>query len=146
NEFGFHLIFLAWNADPRRTKEWHEQTKKTLKNTWMLNYPEKIEDALSAGEMTAFPEFSRETHVCDPFPIPDHWIKWGSVDNGLGGVRDPYCWFKAAISEDGTTYLYYEYTCEKGKGDIVYYSDQAKKFMEDCLIDLTEEGKQEIES
>jgi len=64
NEFGFHLIFLSWNADPRRTKEWHEQTKKTLKNTWMLNYPEKIEDALSAGEMTAFPEFSREIHVC----------------------------------------------------------------------------------
>lgn len=146
NDFGFHLIFLSWKADPRRTKEWHEQTKKTLKNTWMLNYPEKIEDALSAGEMTAFPEFSREIHVCDPFPIPEHWIKWGSVDNGLGGVRDPYCWFKAAISEDGTTYLYYEYTCEKGKGDIVYYSDQAKKFMEDCLIDLTEEGKQEIES
>ena len=48
-------------------------------------------------------------------------------------------------SEDGTVYLYYEYTCEKGKGDIVYYSDQAKKFMEDCMIDITEERVQEID-
>lgn len=145
NDMGFHMIFLAWYADPRRTKEWHEQTKKTLKDSWRLNYPEKIEDALSAGNLTAFPEFSRETHVCEPFPIPEHWIKWGSVDNGLGGPRDPFCWLKAAESEDGTTYVYYEYTTKKGEGDITYYSDQAKKFMSDCLIDLTEEAKQEIE-
>lgn len=145
NDMGFHMIFLAWYADPRRTKEWHEKTKKTLKESWMLNYPEKVEDALSAGEMTAFPEFSREIHVCEPFLIPEHWEKWGSVDNGLGGPRDPFCWFKAALSEDGTTYLYYEYTTEKGKGKITYYSDQAKKFMSDCLIDLSEETKRDIE-
>ncbi|GEM_PF-968048 len=145
NDMGFNLIFLNVFADPRRTKEWYENTKKTLKESWRLNYPEKIEDALSAGEMTAFPEFSREIHVCEPFSIPDHWIKWGAVDNGLGGPRDPFCWFKAALSEDGTTYLYYEYTTEKGKGNIIYYSDQAKKFMSDCFVDLTEEAKQEIE-
>lgn len=146
NDMGFSLTFLAWNADPRRTKAWFENTKKTLKDSWRLNYPEKIEDALSAGDLTAFPEFSRETHICEPFEIPKHWIRWGSVDNGLGGQRDPFCWFKAAISEDGTTYLYYEYSTEKGKGDITYYSDQAMNFMEDCKIDITEEVKQEIES
>lgn len=145
NDMGFHLIFLAWHADPRRTQEWFEQTKKTLKESWRLNYPEKIEDALSAGELTAFPEFSREIHVCEPFPIPEHWLRFGSVDNGLGGPRDPFVWFKAAISEDGTTYLYYEYTTEKGKGEITYYSDQAKKFMNDCKIDLTEQAVNEIQ-
>lgn len=63
-EMGFHLIFLSVFADPRRTKEWYEQTKKTFKNTWRQEYPETIEQALSAGELTAFPEFSRDIHVC----------------------------------------------------------------------------------
>ena len=145
NDIGFNMIFLAWNADPRRTKGWHEDTKKILPDSWKLNYPAKIEDALSAGSLTAFSEFSREIHVCEPFEIPNHWIKWSAVDNGLGGPRDPFCWFKAALSEDGTTYLYYEYTTEKGKGSITYYTDQAKKFMADCTIDTTEQAINEIE-
>lgn len=145
-EMGFHLIFLSVFADIRRTMEWYEQTKKTYKNTWRQEYPEKIEDALSAGDLTAFPEFSREIHVCEPFEIPKHWVRWSSCDNGMGGTRDPYCWLKAAVSEDGTTYVYYEYSTEKGKGDTTYYSDQAAKFMEDCKIDITDEVKQEIES
>ena len=77
--------------------------------------------------------------------IPEHWIRFGSVDNGLGGPRDPFVWFKAAISEDGTTYLYYEYTTKKGKGEITYYSDQAKKFMNDCKIDLSKQAVREIQ-
>lgn len=141
-DMGFNLLFMSVFADPRRTKEWYEQTKKTFKNTWRQEYPENIEQALSAGDLTAFPEFSRDIHVCEPFDIPDHWIRWSSVDNGL---NDPFCWFKAALSEDGITYLYYEYTRDT-KDDKVYYTDQAKKFMEDCKIDITEQTKNEIDS
>ena len=39
-DMGFHLIFLSVFADPRRTREWYEQTKKTFKNTWRQEYPE----------------------------------------------------------------------------------------------------------
>ncbi len=145
NKMGFNLIFLNAFADPRRTIEWYEATKAVLVKTWKQEYPETIEDALSAGNLTAFPEFSRSIHVCEPFEIPDHWIKWASCDNGLGGIRDPFAWYKAALSEDGTTYIYYEYTTEKGKGPMTYYSDQAEKFMKDCTIDVTEQMKQEIE-
>lgn len=140
-KMGFNLIFLNVFADPRRTYEWYEQTKATLPNTWMQEYPETIEQALSAGDLTAFPEFSPSIHVCKPFTIPNHWIKYAAVDNGL---RDPFCWFKLAISEDGTTYVYYEYTKEK-KDPIVYYSDQAEKFMRSCVRDVSEETKQEID-
>ena len=141
-DMGFHLIFLNVFADPRRTREWYEQTKKTFKNTWRQEYPFSIEEALSAGELTAFPEFSRDIHVCDQFEIPEHWIKWGSVDNGL---NDPFCWFKATVSEDGTTYIYYEYTRDR-KDPKVYYTDQAKEFMKDCEINITEQTIQEIDS
>ncbi len=139
----FNLIFLNAFADPRRDAKWYENTKAILKNTWRQEYPMTIEDALSAGNLTAFPEFSASIHVCEPFDIPSHWIKWAAVDNGL---NDPFCWFKAAVDEDGTTYVYYEYSRDKQKDPQVYYSDQAKTFMESCTIEITDEVKEEIDS
>lgn len=141
-DMGFNLIFLNVFADPRRTREWYDQTKKTLKNTWMAEYPETIDQALSAGELTAFPEFSPKIHVCEPFPIPSHWTRWAAVDNGY---RDSFAWYKGAIDEDGTTYIYYEYTRDRQKDPLVHYSDQARKFMSDCTIDITDEVKKEID-
>lgn len=141
-DMGFNLIFLSVFSDPRRTREWYEQTKKTLKNTWMQEYPENISQALSAGELTAFPEFSPSIHVCEPFPIPSHWTRWAAVDNGY---RDSFAWYKGAIDEDGNTYVYYEYTRDRQKDSLVHYSDQARKFMADCIIDITEQTKKEID-
>jgi len=140
-KMGFNLIFLNCFADIRRNQEWLERTKATLKNTWQIEYPVKLTDALSAGNLTAFGEFDPKIHVCEPFEIPKHWIKWSSTDNGL---RDPFCWFKLAVDEDGTTYVYYEYTRDKNKDPIVYYKDQAEKFMQDCMIDVTDKYNDEI--
>lgn len=140
-KMGFNLIFLNALADPRRDLKWHEKTKAVLANTWQLEYPMTITDALSAGNLTAFPEFDPKIHVCEPFPIPSHWIKFAAVDSGL---RDPFCWLKFAINEEGITYVYYEYTRDKLKDPQIYYSDQAEKFMRDCLTDVTEQTKQEI--
>ena len=144
-KMNFNLLFLAWNADPRRDQKFYEESKAVLKNTYRQEYPTTVYDALSAGDKTAFSEFDPNIHVCEHFEIPEHWLKFASCDNGLGGIRDPYYWAKFAVSEDGTTYLYYEYTCEKGKGDITYYSDQAKKFMNDCLIDVTDDFRQDVD-
>ena len=142
SDMGFNLIFLNVFADPRRTQQWYEETKKTLKSTWQQEYPETIHQALSAGELTAFPEFSPSIHVCEPFEIPTHWIRWGSVDNGYS---DPFAWYKFAIDEDGTIYVYYEYTRDRNKDSKIHYSEQARKFMKDCMIDTTEESIKEIE-
>lgn len=142
NSMMFNLIFLSVFADPRRTQEWYAETKGTLKNTWMQEYPETIHQALSAGELTAFPEFSPSIHVCEPFPIPDHWVRWFAVDNGY---NDPFVWYKGAISEDGQIFVYYEYTRDKNKDEKVHYSDQARKFMESCKIDATEIAREQVE-
>ena len=83
-----------------------------------------VTDALSAGILTAFPEFDPKVHVCDDFTIPEHWIKWGSCDNGY---RDPFAWYKFAIDEDGTTYIYYEYTRDKLKDPIINYKGPSRK-------------------
>lgn len=140
-KMGFNLIFLNALADPRRDIAWYEKTKAVLPNTWQLEYPMTITDALSAGNLTAFPEFDPKIHVCEPFPIPSHWKKWAAVDNGY---IDPFVWIKGAIDEEGNIYVYYEYSRDRNKDPKVHYTDQAKKFMEDCIIDITDEVIQDI--
>jgi len=121
----FTPIFLPWNTDPRRTQEWYEQTIKDLPRSYMAEYPATPEEAFSAGEGTAFPEFSREIHVCQPFAIPKHWKRFASCDNGY---RDPFAWYWYAVSEDGQVFVYREYTRNR-EDEPVYYTDQGAEFM-----------------
>ncbi len=120
----FARVFLPWNTDPRRTQEWYEQTRKDLgEQKTKEEYPNTPEEAFSAAEGVAFPEFSYDLHVVDPFKIPDHWRKWRSADNGY---TDPFAWYWFAVDEFGTVYVYREYTRDP-KDPKVSYSDQAKQ-------------------
>jgi phage terminase large subunit len=74
------------------------------------------------GERVAFPEFNRDLHVCVPFKIPANWVKWISIDNGY---TDPFAVYWYALSEDGTVYVYRQYTRLHNE-EKIYYSDQAK--------------------
>ncbi len=123
DEYGFTRLFLPWAVDPRRTQTWYECAKKALPHSWRQEYPATVEDALSAGEDTAFPEFSEAIHVCDDFTPPEHWRRWRALDNGYA---DPFAWYWFAVSEDGTVYIYREYTRTPGQ-DKVVYSDQARE-------------------
>lgn len=126
---GFHLIFISVWADPKRDGEWYAQTKATMPDSWMQEYPETLEQALSAGERTALPEFSKEVHVCKTFDPPRHWPRWMGMDNGYD---DPFAWYKFAVNESGTVFVYYEYSRKKHeKETVVSYTDQAKKVWED---------------
>lgn len=133
----FKAIFLPWWTDPRRTPEWYDDTKKNLPSSYMQEYPATPEEAFSAGEGTAFPEFSREIHVCEPFPIPHHWRRWKCLDNGYD---DPFYWGWLTVSETGTVYLYREFTRDREEPKMTY-SDQARKVKElSTYIDI-EDGE-----
>ena len=136
-ENGFKGIFLPWTTDPRRTPEWYEQTKNALPTTYLTEYPSTPEDAFSGGEGVAFPEFTRDIHVCKPFTIPYWWKKWRSNDPGY---TDPFVWYCYAASEDGKVYVYREYTREPGTPRVPY-SEQAKELTKRCVT-LDEEGKE----
>jgi len=126
---GFHLIFISVWADPKRDNDWYQQTKQTMPDTWMQEYPETLEQAMSAGKRTALPEFSRSVHVCETFTPPEHWPRWMGADNGY---NDPFCWYKFAINEDGIVFIYYEFTRKKNDATTVLgYSDQAAKVWAD---------------
>jgi hypothetical protein len=122
----FNRIFLSWRTDPRRTDEWYEQTKKDLPSSYKAEYPNTPEEAFEAAEGVAFGEFSEDIHVCKPFPIPEFWNKWRSVDNGY---TDPFAWYWFAVDTDGIVYIYREFTRDT-KDPKINYSDQAKKAVE----------------
>lgn len=130
---GFHKIFRNCFTDPRRDEEWYEKTAATMRGKMQQEFPRTEEEALSAGENVSFPEFSEEIHVCEPFEIPAHWRRWASVDNGY---NDPFAWYKAAVSEDGTVYIYYEYSRWREEPKVIY-SDQASIFANSMIYKNT---------
>lgn len=121
----FTSIFVSWRARPDRTDAWYEETKKAMAKDrkYMQEFPATPEEAFSAGEATAFPEWSEDIHVYEDFPIPRHWKKWMSCDNGHA---DPFAWYWYAVDEDGQVYVYREYSRER-EDERVHYSDQARE-------------------
>ena len=106
----FNTVFIPWSANPDRTEEWYEQTKRDNPDTYMHDYPATPEEAVFKGDDVAFPEFAREKHVCETFEPPSHWRRFIACDNGYS---DPFYWLFMAIDEDGIVYAYKEYTREK---------------------------------
>jgi hypothetical protein len=130
----FSRVFLPWSTDPRRTPEWYEQTKKDMgEHLTKTEYPNTPEEAFEAAEGVAFPEYSYDIHVIKPFDIPKSWAKWRSVDNGY---TDPFAWYWFAVNEQGTVFIYREFTREP-KDEKLIYTDQAKK-----VVELT--GREEV--
>lgn len=98
------------------------------------NLPEDRKRAMLYGDWDVFegqyfPEFRRETHVCEAFPIPAHWQRYRALDYGFDMLA--VGWF--AVDENGTAYLYKEF-CEGkdlGEGhDGLILSDAANAILE----------------
>ena len=98
------------------------------------NLPEDRKRAMLYGDWDVFegqyfPEFRRETHVCEAFPIPEHWTRYKALDYGFDMLAVGWI----AVSEDGTAYMYKEY-CEGkdlGEGhDGLILSDAANAILE----------------
>lgn len=105
---GFFFVFLPWDADPRRTREWYEATKAAMPNTYRADYPATPEEAFTVGEGAFFAEWDPEIHVpfdADWYP-PPHWKIVRVYDPGF--VSRACCkWY--AISPDGYAVCYREY-------------------------------------
>lgn len=104
---GFHPVFLPWHADPRRTREWYEATKRAQPHTYRSEYPATPEDAFTVGEGAAFTEWDATVHVVfgpDWYP-PAGWRLVRAYD---GGWNRACCkWY--AIDPDGNAVCYREY-------------------------------------
>ena len=136
----FKTVFLSWRTDPRRDDAWYEDTKLNMPTSYLQEYPSTPEEAFSAGEGAAFPEFSRTVHVCKPFRIPEYWKRWRSNDPGY---TDPFAWYWFAASEDGQVFMYREYTRIPADPKVVY-SDQARE-VDRLSVMVDEDGEEQKE-
>lgn len=72
--------------------------------------PEHMRRAHRYGDWDAlsgvyFPEFSESKHVCAPFRIPQHWLRYRAFDYGL----DMLACYWIAIDPNGRSYIYREF-------------------------------------
>ncbi len=92
----------------------------------LLALPENQKRALLYGDWNIFegqyfPEFSEEIHVTDPFPIPESYRRYRTIDYGLD--RLACLWI--ALSPEGEIYVYRE-LCESN----LIISEAAKRIRE----------------
>ena len=77
--------------------------------TMLDNLPENIRKAHRDGDWNAlagqyFPEFDRQIHTVEPFPIPDGWRRYRAFDYGL----DCFACLWIAVDFKGRCYVYRE--------------------------------------
>lgn len=108
SENGWHPIFLAWKADPRRDAEWYEMTKKMFPHSYRREYPSTPEEAFTVGQGAAFEEWDEDIHVPhdkDWYPPPG-WKLFRVYDSGYA-TRAACLW--GALNNDGGAVIYREY-------------------------------------
>jgi len=54
----------------------------------------------------AYTEFDQSVHVVEPFPLPDHWLRFESMDHG---AASPTAWLAFAVDEDGNCVVFDEH-------------------------------------
>ena len=123
---GISRIFLPAKIDDNKFLMANDPTYKDR----LRALGEDQQKALLLGEWDIydgqyFTEFSRDRHVCQPFPIPEGWRKYRALDYGLD--RLACLWI--AVDPDRRCYVYRE-KCESN----LIISDAAK-----AICELTDE-------
>lgn len=79
---GFKKIFLPWDSDPRRTPKWYDDTRLTMGDGVMGEYPATVEEAFAIPGGAFFMEFRSDIHLQEAIEIPEWYIKYRSMDYG----------------------------------------------------------------
>jgi hypothetical protein len=95
-----------------------------LKSLPEIKRKQWLEGDWTAFEGSAFPEFNLDVHVCEPFPIPNNWIKYRAAD---WGYSTPFCVLWIAADYNNNLYVYREFY---GKGLTADVFAQKVRFME----------------
>lgn len=103
-DYAFIQAFVADNPaliknDPNYIRRLEAEPNEALRRAFLLG-----DWDIFAGQF--FTEISREVHFIKPFPIPDHWERFGAYDFGFNHPA-AFGWF--ANDEDGNTYMYREF-------------------------------------
>jgi hypothetical protein len=75
-----------------------------------------------------FEEWNKEVHVCQPFDIPDDWVKWFAVDIGYK-THESVCLWLAQNPETGVVYVYREFGTKEHVTEV--FVERIKEFSHD---------------
>ena len=89
---GFNMLFLPWDADPRRSLEWYEQTKRAMGDLIMQEYPATVEEALTIPGGAFFPEVKRHIHIKPIQVDTDGYRRYVCIDYGLDMLSAHWVW------------------------------------------------------
>lgn len=89
---------ILMENDPEYVRKLEAEPNEALRRAYLFG-----DWDIFAGQF--FGEISREVHFIKPFPIPEHWERFGAYDFGFNHPA-AFGWF--ANDEDGNTYLYRE--------------------------------------
>lgn len=104
NDNGFAKIFLGCFADPSRTQEWYEKTKKAMKGDITQEYPRTVEEALKVPGGSYFPEVSVDTHIVKELS-DGNVIRYVILDYGFDMLSVHW----VEVDENGNAILYREF-------------------------------------
>ncbi len=110
--------------------------------------PEELRKAFLDGDWNLFAgqyfsEWRDQIHVCEPFPIPDSWRKFGAYDHGRS---NPACFKWYTIDYDGNIWCYRELYVNKKDGssrweaediaqEVLHITNQAGEKLEYVVAD-----------
>jgi len=101
------LDIKSWHFDlddnPVLTEEYKDELKAAYTGVYYDRY---ILGKWVLAEGSVYPDFSRETHVCKPVALPEHWYKVRAVDFGY---TNPFVCLWGAVDQDGRLYIYDEH-------------------------------------
>ena len=125
-DFGFIPAFVQDNPALMKNDPKYIERLRSNKNQQLVKaYLEGSWD-IQAGQF--FDMVSRETHMINPFEIPDHWERMGMFDTGY---NHPAAFIWMAMDTDGNCYIYREYLqsrkrTEEISADVMSFDDCRK--------------------
>lgn len=108
--------------DPDYLRKLESEPNEALRRAFLLG-----DWDIFAGQF--FHEISRDVHLIKPFPIPDHWERFGAYDFGFNHPA-AFGWF--ANDEDGNTYLYREFV--KAQLRVDQFANALNKFSDTAKL------------
>jgi hypothetical protein len=129
-KYATHIFIPAKLSDNHILEQRDPTYRKNLENQPELIRRQLLEGDWDVAEGLAFSEWRAIKHVCEPFHIPDEWIRFRSLD---WGYAKPYHVGWYAVDFDGRMYMYRELYGWGGKPDV-----GTKEDPEDVAIKIIE--------
>ena len=93
----------------------------------IAEWPGSVQETRIKGHFAAFlgavyKTFATDTHVCQPFPIPEHWSRFRAIDFGYNNA---FCCLWLARDDDRCWYVYAEHY--QSRETLAYHAERIKQ-------------------